>query len=189
MTVAVLAASQGHNGLGAVPSHSPSIAVTTALPIPGPVPSPIVTPRGMPSDGMAPVARTGAAYCPPVPNLPVRPDVSILTSEVKTVTANESIVRQIEGHLVDLGNWRSRALADNRISDDELAYGLPILDNLIDKVSELAVTVTHVQSCFSGSDGMFSVRAERGWNEAHRRRGNLVMFPTMQDEQTSYSGD
>lgn len=90
-----------------------------------------------------------------------------------------AIHRQIEDVLVDFELWERNARRDNVVTGDEALQALPILERMVNRTRPLVVTISHVTTCLTGQDGMFSPRARRGWNEAQARYpDNVVPFPS-----------
>ena len=85
---------------------------------------------------------------------------------------------QVSDTLVDFGSWERRAMRDGTIDHQEALEGVSILREMVSAVRPMVATAEHVATCMTGSMGMFSPRAVRGWNAAQSRKpDNMIAFP------------
>jgi hypothetical protein len=85
-----------------------------------------------------------------------------------------------------IGSYQ-HAMADGYIDQQEADRLIALAVGMVPDVSTLVISMDHLSTVIAGSNGVFSPRAERGWIEAHRSRGNIVAIPrTMaRDEETA----
>jgi len=86
--------------------------------------------------------------------------------------------RRGEDAVVDFEIWHRRSLANDGVIDGREALAcLPIAEQLVRLMREIAPTMAHIATCVGGEHGMFSPKAIRGWQEAQRRYpDNVVPF-------------
>ena len=83
----------------------------------------------------------------------------------------------VEGVLIDIEAWRTDAEKDGVITPDEAMRAVPLLLVLASLVRMWVATIAHVSTCIQSAKGMFSQRAIRGWNQAHKQcPDNVVPF-------------
>ena len=88
----------------------------------------------------------------------------------------------VSHHLMDYHAWEQRAMRDRVIDANEAFEAVRILQRIVPDVADLAITVEHAATCLTGSRGIKSPRAIRGWSELQARQpGNVIAFPAHED--------